>query len=280
MYHCRMTKYFCFFIFLLIFCFKAESQHATIRSRSELGFLLGGTYYIGDLNRFNQVENTKLAGGLIYRFNVNPRLSLRGNFIYGNVKGDDAQSNSELYKNRNLNFSSSILEAAAGIEFNYFPFEIGHNRYKGTAYILAEIGLFKMNPMTRFDSENIELQPLGTEGQGSSLSTRGAYSLTQLCVPLGFGAKLSVGKWAAINFELGLRKTFTDYIDDVHSNTYVDPEILATENGTLSAALSNRSLDRSLHGKRGTASSKDWYVFSGFMVTFKLGKRKGCAFTY
>lgn len=275
-----MTRYICSFFIFFIFCFSAESQHATFRSRSELGFLVGGTYYFGDLNRFNQVENTKLAAGIIYRFNLNPRVSLRGNFIYGNVKGDDSQSKSDLYKNRNLNFTSSIFELAGGIEFNYFPFEIGHKRYKGTAYLLAEIGVFRMNPMTRFDGEDIELQPLGTEGQGSSLSKRGNYSLTQLCIPLGFGAKLSLGKWASINFELGVRKTFTDYLDDVHSNTYVNPEVLATENGTLTATLSNRSLDRSMFGKRGTASSKDWYVFSGLMVTFKLGKRKGCAFTY
>ena len=79
-----------------------------------------------------------------------------------------------------------------------------------------------------------------------------------------------------LNLEIGLRKTFTDYLDDVHSDSYVDPIVLQDENGATAAALSNRSLDGSQYGKRGTASSKDWYVFSGFMLTFKLGKKNIC----
>ena len=65
MYHCRMTKCFCYFIFFLIFCFRAESQHATIRSRSELGFVIGGTYYIGDLNRMTSQFHRGGGGFLV-----------------------------------------------------------------------------------------------------------------------------------------------------------------------------------------------------------------------
>jgi hypothetical protein len=54
----------------------------------------------------------QLAGGLLYRYQVNPRVGLRGNFMYGNVKGEDSQSTSNLFKNRNLDFTSSILELA------------------------------------------------------------------------------------------------------------------------------------------------------------------------
>ncbi len=273
-----MIKFLCSLLLFCFLSFQGRSQQATFYSRSEVGFLFGGTYYIGDLNRFNNLKNMQLAGGLLYRYQVNPRVGLRGNFMYGNVKGEDSQSTSQLFKNRNLDFTSSIFEIAGGIELNYFPFEIGHNRFKGTAYMLAEIGLFKMNPMSTFDGENIELQPLGTEGQGSSLSKRDNYSLTQLCIPLGFGARISLGKWTSINFEFGLRKTFTDYLDDVHADSYVDPILLSSENGPLAATMANKSLDRAVYGKRGTSTTKDWYVFSGIMITFKLGQRSGCPF--
>lgn len=275
-----MVKLFLTFLILVCVTFSTHAQRSTKWSRSELGPIVGGTYYLGDMNQFRQFHHTQLAGGLIYRFNINSRLSLRGNFIYGNVKGDDATSKSDLLKNRNLNFTSSIYELAGGIEFNYYPFEIGHNRYKGTAYILTEIGLFRMNPMTVYDSEKIALQPLGTEGQGSSLNSKSNYSLTQLCIPIGVGARLTLGKWACLSAEFGLRKTFTDYMDDVHSDTYVDPTILATENGPIAADLSNQSIDGNRYGKRGTASSKDWYVFSGLMLTFKLGSKNPCFFTH
>jgi hypothetical protein len=266
------------FAFLLLCCLTSSvfGQRATTLSRSELGFMVGGTYYLGDLNQFKQFNNTQLAGGLLYRFNINSRISLRGNILYGNVKADDSQSSIALLKNRNLNFSSSIFEVAGGLEFNYFPFEIGHKKYKGTAYILTEIGVFRMNPMTKYDGDKVALQPLGTEGQGTSLSSKGNYNLTQLCVPIGVGGRITLGKWMTLNLEIGLRKTFTDYLDDVHSDSYADPSVLLEENGVSSAALSNQSLDGSKYGKRGTASSKDWYVFSGFMLTFKLGKKNIC----
>ena len=271
-----MLKYKCILICCVFFGLNFYAQRATRLSRTEFGVMLGGMYYIGDLNPIQQFKNTQLAGGLMYRFNIHSRLSFRGNFIYGNIKGDDSKSSSSLLKNRNLNFNSSIVELAGGLEFNYLPFEIGHDRYKGTAYILTEIGFFHMNPMTKYEGGNIVLQPLGTEGQGTSLSSHKNYSLTQLCVPIGAGVRFSIGERASLNLEFGFRKTFTDYMDDVHSDTYIDPVKLESQNGSTSAELSNRSLDGSRFGKRGNSSTNDWYVFTGFMLTFKLGNPSNC----
>ncbi len=271
-----MLKYTFILLCCVFFWLNLCAQRPTRLSRSEFGFLVGGMYYIGDLNPIKQFKNTQLAGGIMYRFNIHSRLSVRGNLIYGNIEGDDSQSSSILLKNRNLNFNSSIIELAAGVEFNYLPFEIGHDRYKGTAYILTEIGFFHMNPMTKFEGDNIALQPIGTEGQGTSLSSHKNYSLTQLCVPVGAGIRMSLGERASLNLEFGLRKTFTDYIDDVHSDTYIDPVKLASQNGSTAASLSNRSLDGSRFGKRGTSSTNDWYVFTGMMLTFKLGNPSNC----
>ncbi len=271
----NMQRFILANILVLIFGLNVRAQRSTPLSRSELGFIFGGMSYMGDLNLV-PFKNTQLAGGLIFRYNVHSRMSLRANLLYGNVKGNDAQSKIDLIKNRNLNFTSAIYELSGGIEFNYFPFEIGHERYKGTAYILTEIGVFHMNPMTKYNGESVALQPLGTEGQGTSLSSHKNYGLTQLCIPIGVGARITLGKWACLNLELGLRKTFTDYLDDVHSDTYVDPTVLAVQSGPTAAALSNRSLDGSRYGKRGTSTSKDWYLFTGFSITFKLGKKSSC----
>ena len=249
-------------------------QFHTKMSRSELGLLVGASCYLGDLNPIMPYRNTHLAGGLVYRYNVHSRLSLRVNFMYAKVSADDAASSELVLQQRNLNFSSTIYELAAGVEFNYFPFQLGHDRYRGTAYILAEIGVFRMNPKTNYNGAEIELRPLGTEGQGTSLNKKGYYSLTQLCIPIGVGAKLSLGDRFGLNFEIGIRKTFTDYLDDVGSNSYVDADALAAESGPLSAELSNKS--GSVFGNRGNASTKDWYLFSGAMLTFRLGKPTNC----
>ena len=257
--------------------FSGWSQFHNGKSRSEIGVLIGGSYYNGDLNHFVPFKNVNLAGGLIYRYNIHSRVSFRANLTYGKLEGSDADSKQALYQDRNLSFTTDIYELGAGVEFNYFPFQLGHDRYKGTAYLLAELAVFRMNPKAISDNgTEVELQPLGTEGQGSPLSSKRQYSLTQIAIPIGVGAKISLGDAAAINFEFGIRKTFTDYIDDVGSNGYIDQNLLAAENGPLAAEMSNRSLSGSRFGKRGNASTKDWYVFSGVMFTFRLGKPTKC----
>lgn len=264
----------CFFLGIVT---PANAQYPTNASRSELGVMVGGTYYIGDINRFMPYRNTHLAGGLIYRFNLHPRAALRANFIYGKLSGEDSDSNLDQQIQRNLSFNTTIWELAGGIEFNYFPFQIGNDRYKGTAYLLAEVGVFRMNPRAVGANGNeVDLQPLGTEGQGTSLSGNNPYSLTQLTIPIGVGVKLSIGEKASLNFEIGLRKTFTDYIDDIGSDSYVDPDLLAAENGPLAAEMSNMSLNNERFGRRGDSSTNDWYVFSGMALTFRLGKPAKC----
>ena len=149
---------------VLVVPFYLLSQTDNFRSRSELGVMAGGMYYIGDLNQFQHFYNTQVAGSIFYRYTINPRVSFRANVVAGSVTASDADASNELLKNRNLNFSSSIVEGAAGLEVNYFPFQLGNPRYRGTAYLLAQIGLFRMNPTTQYNGQTIELQALGTEG--------------------------------------------------------------------------------------------------------------------
>ena len=261
---------------ILFISLSVHGQQHNRRSMSELGVMFGGMYYIGDLNSYGHFKNTQLSGGIIYRYNVHSRMSIRANALIGSVKADDADSKVSLYQNRNLNFESNIYEFSGGVEFNYFPFQLGHDRYKGTAYLLAEIGLFYMNPTTQYNGNTIELQALGTEGQGTSLNSKKYYSKTQLTIPLGIGVKLSLGENASINFEYGLRKTFTDYLDDVKSSRYLNPIELAEAASPLTANLANRSLDGSRFGRRGNPNTKDWYAFAGVMFTFRLGQPNKC----
>lgn len=264
-------------LILFLFNLSVFAQRVTGYSRSEFGFMVGQSYYLGDLNPFKQFENRHMAGGVIFRYNVNPRLALRFNGFYGKVSAADSNSTRDVIKNRNLSFESNIFEFAGGLEFNYFPFQVGHPRYKGSAYLLAQIGFFQMNPKSSYNGQNdIALQPLGTEGQNSNITGKNKYSLTQLCIPLGVGARLTFWKIGTLNLEFGIRKTFTDYLDDVHSDTYVDKAKLIEQSGPLSGVMSNRSLDGNQYGKRGNSATKDWYVFYGGMITFKLGRHSSC----
>lgn len=268
-------------ILVLLICISASyswSQKAhrhNALSRSEIGFMAGGTYYIGDLNQ-KHFRNTNPAAQLLYRYNINARLAYRLNFTYGKIEGYDSQQEGDFYQNRNLSFQSNVFEFGSGIEVTYFPFEIGNRRYRGTAYLLAELSLTRINPMTDYNGTMIELQPLGTEGQGTELSDRGKYSRVQLGVPLAVGARISLTENIGLNFEYGIRFLFTDYLDDVGGYRYADPLLLAAQNGPTSAALSNRSLDGNRFGQRGNRASRDWYTFFGIGLMIRMGGKGSC----
>jgi len=251
-------------------------------SRSEMGFFVGGMYYIGDLNPFGHFKGVQPTLGVLYRYNIHSRLVFRANLSYGKVEGNDAWAQHPTLVNRNLTFRSHLFELASGVEFHYMPFQIGSKKYRGTAYLLAQIGMFHMNPQTLYNDEWIFLQPLGTEGQGSSVvggpTTQKRYSLYQFAVPIGVGVKFSLGKKAVLGVEYVLRKTFTDYIDDVGADNYIDPTVLTRTNGPLATALSNRSLNGDINGQRGNSTTKDWYITAVVTCTFRLGTPEKCAF--
>lgn len=244
-------------------------------SSAEIGIFLGGSYYIGDLNpvgHFNRF--TRPAAGGLYRMNFNSRLSAKAIGSFGIIEADDSFSLSESHRNRNLNFKSKITEFAVEGEFNFLPFKTGNKKLAITSpYIFAGMAVYHYSPTGYYNGSWHNLQPLGTEGQGTTFGPSRSYSLTQFSIPFGVGFKVNTAKRVGINFEWGLRKTFNDYLDDV-SGTYVDPLLLASEKGPVAAALSDKSLTKeggsNVGRQRGNSYTKDWYSFAGVIITFKL----------
>ena len=103
-------------------------QKRTFLSRSEIGLTAGQSYYLGDLNPYQQFKQANLAGGFIYRYNLNTRLNFRANYLYGKVAAADSSSPYPLLVNRNLSFESKLHEVAAGVEFHFTPFQFGSSR--------------------------------------------------------------------------------------------------------------------------------------------------------
>src|SRR5690606_15533698 len=86
----------------------------------------------------------------------------------------------------------------------------------------------------------IFLRDLGTEGQGlPQYPDKKMYNLVQIAVPFGGGIRLRLSDNVHISYEIGLRKLFTDYIDDV-STTYADEAILASRRGQRAVGIAFR----------------------------------------
>jgi Domain of unknown function (DUF6089) len=269
-------------LFILLFALlSAFSGMAQRHKRSaEVGLFLGGSYYIGELNptaHFNQF--TKPAGGIVFRYNMTTRLSARANLLFGNIEGHDSFSESPAAQQRNLNFRSPITELSGQLEFNFLDYQIGNEKRKFSPYIFLGIAGFKFNPQGQLANNNwVALQPLGTEGQGlPGGASRKKYKLIQLSIPFGVGFKTNLAKNIGLSVEWGMRKTFTDYLDDV-SKKYYDPAALAVARGETSAYLSDTSVGNdpnysNVGRQRGNATNKDWYSFVGFVLTVKLKEK-------
>ncbi len=263
----------------LIFFF-ALTLNSLSAQFSEMGVMVGASYYIGDLNQ-SHFKNSNLSTGLIYRYSINPRISFRVNLLLGKVEAYDSQSKNINQVNRNLSFKSNFTELGAMIEVNYYSYVTGDKKSRFTTYIVTGLSFFKMNPKAQYLDVWYELHPLKTEGE-SLVNGPGSYKLDSFALPFGLGAKINLVGRLAISLEYSLRFTATDYLDDV-STIYYDNDIIRDQVGNVAAELADRRLNKEtvqtgIDGngtgmQRGDSSRKDWYGFAGVFLTVRLGKK-------
>ncbi len=246
--------------------------------RSEVGVFLGGSYYLGDLNPSKHFLQTKFADGVFYRYNITPRWALKISALLGGLEANDAVSKANV--DRNLSFKSYIFDFSPQIEFNFLQYIPGDKKHFISPYIFVGVSVFNFNPKAEYDGVWYSLHSLGTEGQGTTIEgVKKPYALTTFAIPFGLGLKYTPHQLISIGLEYGIRKTFTDYIDDV-STVYADPVVLAAENGAVAAALADPSLSNTVEGhdytgfKRGNEKTKDWYVFTGLTVSLRIKAKK------
>ncbi|MEO6549594.1 MAG: DUF6089 family protein [Ferruginibacter sp.] len=251
----------------MLLCFtlaKPQKLHLTL--------FAGISNYQGDLQpKRYTFQQANVAGGVGVLYEITEKLYARGNITFGKFRGDDKING--IYLNRNLSFSSPITDLHLGLEYDLF------NSYDHTLtpFVFLGVSGYHFNP-SAIDStgEQIHLQPLGTEGQGF-VQGRTKYELTQFSFPFGGGIKLALNENVRVRFEIGLRKTLTDYLDDV-STTYADPVLLLQNNGSKALELAYRGDELkgssttypTINSQRGNKGSKDWYYFTGIGVSFRL----------
>lgn len=259
---------------LLCLPFTGKSQS------TELGVFGGAAHYNGELTpSFITPEQLKESFGLFIRHNFNSHFALRTAFTYGHLSGADANQTKPDLVRRNLSFRSKMYELGLMVEYNL----LGIDKYSPVSpYLFAGVAGFYHNPQALYNNTWVDLQPLGTEGQGTAAYLdRQPYSLWQVSIPYGAGIKFQFAQKVTLGIEAGLRTTFTDYLDDV-STTYVDPALLAQEQDQLAVLLMDRTREidsdatlRPAGSIRGNPEVKDYYAFMGISLSFNLGAGNG-----
>jgi len=252
-----MRKISVFFLLLVLLVPFGYAQKS-----GDLGLMGGVTYYIGDLNPAIPFRMSKKAFGILYRQNFNSRVSVRAHGLRGTVAGDDAISKAN--SGRNLNFESTITEAGVQLEINFLDYFIGSKQHPVSPYIFGGASVFFFKPYGNVQGVRMQLQPLTTEGQSKP------YKSYSFSIPFGLGVKYSINKLFGVGAEWGMRKTMTDYLDDVSKTYYLDLAGTNPATATATEVASDPLLTHNAGMQRGNSRDTDWYSYAGISVTVKI----------
>ncbi|QCX01128.1 hypothetical protein FGM00_13770 [Aggregatimonas sangjinii] len=226
-----MKKYL--FIVFSVLAFSVNAQ------TYEIGIFAGGANNIGDVGRTNYILPSGPALGGVFKWNKSKRYAWRGSITYGKFTAKDANSSISARQQRNYVVDNSILEASAGLEWNFVDYNLHKLGPAFTPYLYTGLTYF------RYDYNYFDLGQLVDANQKDGA----------LAIPMTLGAKMRLSQFLILGVEIGARYTFTDNLD---ANNPEDLPVANQFNVTF-----------------GNINSDDWYVFSGFTLTYTFG-RKPC----
>ncbi len=201
------------------------------------------------------VRKSQATAGLYGTATWKDLIGLRLEANYGRIEGFDS-----LIKNptapsaigrydRNLNFRSPIREIAIGVEFHprelFFSLEREPPRL--SPYLLAGFAWFSFYPQGYTAAGWVDLPPLRLEGEGfAEYPDRHVYKLYSWAYPMGIGFRYDASPKLTIRLEFNKRTTFTDYIDDAHEASWVNPALFDKYLSPSQAALAKQLYNRSV----------------------------------
>ena len=215
-------------IFLIIFILGLTKLNAQI---NEIGVFVGGSNYMGDVGKTNYINPNEFAYGILYKWNKSPRHAWRFSYTQSKITANDLDSKVPGRYSRGYNFANNIKEVSAGLEFNFFDFNLHEFGTKVTPYVYTGLSY------TNYD----ELYVIN--GRTKTDSNRGTFA-----IPMTVGVKSNITKNWILGFEVGARYTMTDNLDGS-----------SPKNPNFSSL------------KFGDINSNDWYVFTGFTLTYTFG---------
>ena len=221
-------------VVLLCTCFSVSSQ------TYEVGVFAGGANYIGDVGRTTYILPSDIAFGGLFKWNKAKRYAWRASVIYGKFKADDSKSNDPSRQQRGYVADNSILEASAGLEFNFVEYNLHKLGPAFTPYLYTGLTYFRYD-YNYFDG-----------GQMLNVAQKDG----SFAIPMTVGAKLRLNQFFILGAEIGARYTFTDNLDGSNPTKLT----VAQQLGDL---------------QFGNIFNDDWYVFSGLTLTYTFG-RKPC----
>ena len=199
----------------------------------EVGGFAGGANNIGDVGRTNYILPSNIAYGGLFKWNKSKRYSWRASVIYGKFKADDSKSSIASRRQRGFVVDNSILEASAGLEFNFVEYNLHKLGPAFTPYLYTGVTYARYR-YNYFDAGQL----INTDQRDGTFA-----------IPMTLGFKMRISQMFILGAEVGARYTFTDNLD-----------------------ASNPEGSNFEQFQFGNIFSDDWYVFSGITFTYTFGR--------
>lgn len=181
-------------IFISFLCFFTfTSIHSQI---NEIGIFLGGSNYIGDVGSTTYIAPNKPAFGILYKWNRSTRHAYRFSYTQSKISGNDRDSKETGRYNRGYSFKNNLKELSAGLEFNFFDFNLHEERPKFTPYVYSGLSYFFYD----------ELYVVSGVTHKNGIKS-------DIAIPMTLGVKTNFSRNFVLGLEVGARYTFTDNLD-------------------------------------------------------------------
>ena len=175
-------------VFLLLTCVHMAAAQE-LEYKMELGGMAGGCFYLGDANYLTPFKHTAMAGGVLARYNFNPRMAVKGDLAIGRIKGTtEGQANKFPYAN--TAFSRNVYELSSQFEYNFFAYGTGAG-YK----------------------DSRKLAPYIQAGFGLTYAPKPVHHVLALNIPMGIGVKYKLAHRLNVGAEWTIRFTTSDRLD-------------------------------------------------------------------
>lgn len=183
----KMTRILLLGTYLL--CLVSGVRADELEYRYEVGAMAGVSSYYGDANYHIPFKNINAMGGVLWRYNINPRMAVKSAFSVAGISGSTADFDNR-YPGGNVEFSRTLYELGAQFEYNFWAYG------DGTGY-----------------KKTHRLVPYAFAGIGVTYAPKPAQHVFAANIPIGLGVKYKVISRLNVGCELSFRFTTSDKLD-------------------------------------------------------------------
>lgn len=184
------AKLFKYLLLMWMLTFAATAHTQDLEYKMEVGGALGGSFYLGDANFTGLFKDMSAMGGIVARYNLNPRMALKGNLVAAGIAGTTKGSEYHIPGNSEIDFSRTLYDLGAQFEYNFFPYGSGGG-YKR---------LYRLTPYI-------------TMGMGFTYAGKPADNVFTVNFPIGAGVKYKIANRLNAGCELTFRFSMSDKLD-------------------------------------------------------------------